>query len=287
MCSVGDIENVTELVSPVKHCIRGVCALIHDGNEFSPVAQYLLRVNNELGGGNVIFGPYVGDHSLSRNRIFRETSIQEDDFLLIIDTLERVGPEFALNLPAWCEFMIKEGLDIVRYHAKPYLVKYREDLTYIGTPHEALVILSDNDLLKQIDLAQYSECQDESKVRLNVRPIKRANQPKHFVTHYLRYLLQPNSNQNWLGLEHHANKYPLKKKEMIRKSLVKFLAKNKYPRTVEGVLEAMRQMGANSELKELIDGHKIINDFYRSKVLGDETVFDSHLESDWDKMPKF
>jgi hypothetical protein len=287
MSGPGEQENIHELVEPIKPYVRGICALVHDADSFDEGAKYILGVNNELGAGNVIFGPYVGDHSLSRNRIFRECNIQESDFLLIIDTLERVGNKFALNLDRWCKYMEDNNIDIIRYHVKPYLVRYREDLIYIGTPHESLVILSDRESLKQIDLAYDPAFQNESEVRVNMRPIKRANQPKHFVTHYLRYLLQPNSNQNWLGLEHHGDKYTLEKKEAIRKGLVRFLAKNLYPRTANGVLEAMVRVGPKGEMKEFINGHKILNDFYRLKVLGDEDVFDSHAEKDWDNMPKF
>jgi len=153
-------------------------------------------------------------------------------------------------------------------------------LRYQGNPHESLVGTN-----KGVELSVYHP--DDRAVRENVRPIKRANEKFHWVGHYLRYLLLPNSNQNLLGLEHHAGKYTFEKKELIRKGLIKFLEYNKYPRTVAGVLEAMNRVGPKGELKEFINGHKILNDFYRLKVLGDDTVTDSHSLESWDNMPKF
>lgn len=273
--------NIEELVDPIKPYIRGVCAIIHDADEFDSGAEYLLKTNNELGGGNVIFGKY-GRHDASRNRILYETGIKDGDFIISLDTLERVSLDFAANIGHIIESMEKGRIDILSFYYKPYLIKYREDMYYRGNPHEALLGGRE---LRRVEFNQYEP--DESKVRINMRPIKRGNDPKHWCGHYLRYLLLPNSNQNLLGLEYHMNKYPFEKKEEARKNLVKFLAKNKYPRTVEGVLEAMRRVGANGELKELINSHKTINDFYRLKVLGDESVTDSHLENDWDNMPKF
>ena len=87
MSGPNEYENIFELVNPIKSYIRGVCALIHDADQYDKGVEYLLKINNELNGGNIIFGPYTGDHSLTRNRILRETGIKDGDFLLIIDKL--------------------------------------------------------------------------------------------------------------------------------------------------------------------------------------------------------
>jgi hypothetical protein len=291
MSGPNEYENIFELVDPIKPYIRGVCALIHDSNEFDKGVEYLLKINNELGAGNIIFGPYTGDHSLSRNRIFRETGIKDNDFLLIIDTLERVGNKFALNLSRWCEYMNDSNIDIIRYHVKPYLVRYREDLIYVGTPHESLITLIDPCLEKEnrlriIELSNDPSFKNESDIRINLRPIKRANDPKHFVNHYIKYLLQPNSNQNFLGLEHHGGINVLPKLEFLRKSLLKALRDNNLPRTTDGVKKLLSN-GLNEVTRPIINGHKQVNDFYRYFILKDDTVTDSHTQESWDNMPKF
>ena len=289
MSGPNEYENIFELVDPIKPYIRGVCALIHDSNEFDKGVEYLLKINNELGAGNIIFGQYTGDHSLSRNRIFRETGIKDNDFLLIIDTLERVSDKFAPKIGDLCEYMSSNNIDIVRYLVKPYFVKYREDLIYIGTPHESLIILTDSilekeDRLRIIELSNNPSFKDECDVRINMRPIKR--DPKHFISHYVRYLLQPNSNQNFLGLELHGGIHVLPRLEKLRKSLVKALSDNNLPRTTDGVKKLLSN-GLNEVTRPIVNGHKQINDFYRFFILKDQTVTDSHTQESWDNMPKF
>lgn len=282
MAGPGEYENIFELVNPLKPYIRGVCALIHDADEFDEGASYLLKVNNELGAGNVIFGPYTGRHDLSRNRILAETGIQEGDYLIIIDTLERCPVEFAEKLSEWHTIMTRNKLDVIRFHAKPYLVIYREDMFYIGAPHENFTA---NNALVQIDLANYPEYQDESKVRVNMRPIKRKDNPYHWCSHYMKYLLAPNSNQNLLGLEHHGGAAAFPYLESIRKKLVKLLRDRGLTRDLNGVTMLFSVL--DGEVRELVNNHKTLNDYYRYAILNDKTIKDDHSQTAWDNMPKF
>ncbi len=280
MAGPNEKENLFELVEPIKPYIRGVCALIHDADSFDAGASYLLKVNNELGGGNVIFGPY-GRHDASRNRILYETGIKEGEFYVQIDTLERMPLEFAANLSNLCGQMNAINLDVCHFYSKPYVVRFREDMRYQGNPHEAL---RSDFPMKEFELNTIYG--DESKVRVNMRPIKRSNQPKHFVMHYLRYLLLENSNQNLLGIEHHGGQEAFPKLEYLRKFLVRLLKEHNLPRTPEGVIELLSPT-LTENTRVVVNGHKQINDFYRLYVLGDESVTDSHAQKDWDNMPKF
>jgi hypothetical protein len=289
MSGPNEYENIFELVNPIKSYIRGVCALIHDADQFDKGVEYLLKINNELNAGNIILGPYTGDYSLSRNRILRETGIKDGDFLLIIDTLERVSNKFAPEIDQLCNYMNNNNIDIIRYLVKPYLVKYREDLIYMGTPHEALITLTDAILesenrLRVIELSNNPSFRDESDVRINLRPIKRDS--KHFINHYIKYLLLPNSNQNCLGLEHHGNAPALPKLEKLRKSLLKALRDNNLPRTTDGVKQLLSN-GLDEVTRTIVNGHKQVNDFYRYFILKDDTVTDSHSQESWDNIPKF
>lgn len=276
MAGPNEETNLKELVEPLIPYIRGVCALVHDVQHFDKGVEYLIKVNTKLGAGNILEGTY-GRHDASRNRILYETGIQEGDWYCQTDTLERPKPEF---FQYFQDYLVKDNpsIDAWYYYGKPFFVKFNETLRYQGNPHESLVGIN-----RAIELSPYHP--DDRVVRENVRPIKRANDKFHWVSHYLRYLLLPNSNQNLLGLEHHAQKYSFEYKENIRKGLINFLVKNKYPRTIDGVLEAMRFK--SNEMRWFASNHKILNDFYRLKILGDETVVDSHSVEAWDNMTKF
>ena len=275
MAGFDDAENVYELVEPVKQHFRGVCALLHDCDESSVVTNYLLNINDELGGGNIIFGNYVGRHNHSRNRILYETGMEEGDYFVTLDSLERVIPEFAESLPNLILQIEFQNIDICYYYNMPYVVRFREDMFYHGTPHESL--LADNPL-NRIELNQYLP--DESKVRINVRPLKRDK--NHHIAHYIRYLLQPNSNHNLLGIEHHGGYEAFLKLESLRKLLIKALKDNNLPRTIDGVKKLLSKP-LDGITRVLLNEHGEINNFYRYYILGEEVV-DTH---DWLKLPKF
>lgn len=278
MAGKNEYDNIYELVNDVKPYIRGVCALIHDANEFDAGASYLLKVNNELGAGNIIFGSYIGDHSHSRNRILKETGIEFGDFIVMIDLMERIPVDFAKSFNDLISQMENQNIDIAYYYNKPYVIRYREDLLYINTPHESLININIlGKKLKNIELNNFIS--DESKVRINTRPLKRDK--NHHISHYIRYLLQPNSNQNLLGIEYHPN---LERYEFLRESLVKELKKRKLPRTVDGVKTLLSEP-LNEITRPMVNEHGQINRFYRFYILGHTDIIDSH--TDWDNLPKF
>jgi hypothetical protein len=66
--------------------------------------------------------------------------------------------------------MENEGIDVFYYFSKPYVIKYREDMEYKGTPHESFVA---NYNLSRVELTLVNDYfRDEKNVRINVRPIK-------------------------------------------------------------------------------------------------------------------
>ena len=279
MAGPNSLEDLKELIEPVKDYFRGVCALLHDCDEHSPEFEYLLNTNLKLGAGNIILGNYCGRHDHSRNRILFETGIKNGDYLVTLDTLERVPVEFAGNLVLLIQHMGNRDIDICYYYSKPYIIKFSEDLYYTGTPHESL--LSSKRHLKAVELK--NDFPDESKIRVNVRPLKRKD-PFHFIGHYAKYLLQPNSNQILLGIEHQKNQQEVwAKREQNRLNFIKILADRGIDRSLSGVIKLFSGP-LDDELKHYINNEKVWQDVYRYYILKDETVIDEHS---WTSMKKF
>ena len=280
MSGPGEQENIHELVEPIKPYIRGICALVHDADSFDEGAKYILGVNNELGAGNVIFGPYVGDHSHSRNRILKETRLKQGDRIVSLDLMERIPIEFAAQFGQLFTQMEEKSIDVANFYAKPYLIKYREDMMYIGTPHESLICYNLFGIeLNRVELNQYFT--NENKVRINIRPLKRDKM--HFIDHYVRYLLQPNSNQNMLGIEHRGGTAALPKYEKHRQDLITLLEACEYSRTVNGVKQLLlTQLGPT--LREIVNENGWVNNFYRYHILGERNLKDTH---DWSDLKQF
>jgi hypothetical protein len=281
MTGPNSIENLREMIEPIKQYFRGVCALVHDSNEFSPEVEYLTKINNELGEGNIILGSFVGRHDHSRNRILFETGIKNGDYLVTLDTLERIPEVFAKNLFNLMMQMNHEGVDVIYYFSKPYVIKYREDMEYKGTPHESLV---GKYSISSVELTLLNEYfKDENNVRINVRPIKRPDK-FHFIGHYAKYLLQPNSNQILLGLENQKHPQEMwSKREENRLRFIKTLEDRGFDRSFAGVL-ALFSGPIDDELKHYINNEKVWQDVYRYYILKDDTVIDEHS---WISMKKF
>lgn len=282
MAGPNSLEDIIELISSIKNYIRGINCLLHDLDEFSEEAEYILKVNNELGAGNVIFGTYVGDHSHSRNRILKECKFKTGDRIVSLDLLERIPVEFANQFDSLFLQLEQNEIDVANFYAKPYLILYREDMLYIGTPHESLISI--NVLgreLKRIELNQYFP--DENKVRINMRPIKRDK--FNHIEHYIRYILQPNSNQNMLGIEHRGGREELIKQEKHRENIVFLLDACEFPRNIEGMKKLLQGNTFCKAIRDAINENGWINNFYRYHTLGErEGIVDTH---DWSKLPQF
>ncbi len=268
MAGPGELENIQELVEPIKSYIRGVCAIIHDSDEFDEGASYLLKVNNELGAGNVIFGAFVQRHDHSRNRILYETGMKEGDWYIQTDCLERPKSEFLQKVPD----IINSNPDLAAlfYYGKPYLIKFQESLFYKGNPHESLQGIKG----QKVEYSQYEP--NEKIVRENVRPLKR---PDKFgwVRHYARYHLYPDSNQCLLGAEHRGDIGKIfHEREIIRKRFISELDLYTYSKDVEGMIKMLYDRRDDPVIKDSINKEKIIQDVFRLYVLEDWSVIDEH-----------
>jgi hypothetical protein len=266
MSGPGEEINIRELVEPIKSYIRGVCALIHDADSFDAGSQYLLKVNDELGGGNVIFGPYTGRHDASRNRILYETGIKENEWYLQTDLLEHPRKEFLEKVPE----IIKQNpsLNCLFYYGKPYLVKFTEWLKYDGTPHESLKGIRGQSV-------EYSQIEpDESKVRQNMRPLKRKDR-LHFVGHYAKYYFLPGSNQCLLGLDHRPND-SFERRMALRDHLKKYMLDKGLDFSLNSFIDMVKREGIYHELKKYINHEKILQDVVRLNVMKETDIQDEH-----------
>lgn len=274
MAGPGEEANIRELVGPIKPYIRGVCALIHDSDEFDTGASYLLKVNNELGAGNVIFGPYTGRHDLSRNRILAETGLKENDYYIQTDILEHPKKEFLEKTP---ELLTKNpSVTCYFYYGKPFLVKYTEWLKYDGTPHERL-----NGIRGSV--IEYSLIEsDESKVRQNMRPLKRKD-PMHFVNHYGRYYFMPGSNQCALGLDHRSND-SFERRMALREHLKQHMLDKGMEFSLSGFIDMVKREGICYELRKYINNEKILQDVVRLNILKEIDIIDEH---DWTTLKQY
>jgi len=276
MCGPGSLQDIQELWEPIKDHFTGISA-VYFGDQDDLEARYLEIVKGE---GRIIYLPYVGRHDLARNVALHSGAIQNGDWVMQCDTLERINPDFVKEhvLPWFGLTGIQPNL--YYFHGKPFLYQYHESLVFQGTPHEGLQRRDD---AKPMELNQMFP--DEEKVRLNVRPIKRTD-PYHWVDHYARYYISTpwGSNHCLLGNEKRGD--PIKiyqEREALRIECREYLRGIGVDLTVEGLKKILTPENIPNRMKEYVNREGILNDFYRYHILKDQSVVDDHS---WSGMVK-
>ncbi len=272
----GSLEDLRELYEPIRAYFTGLCAVYH-GECDDPESRYL---ESAKGVGRIVYLPYVGRHDQSRNVALHCGAIEQGDWVMQCDTLERLVSDFVgTRVPD----MMRRGrgpmgdeipLNAFFYYSKPLLFEYHESLQYAGTPHEGLRRLDGK--MHACELSVFIP--DESKVRLNVRPLKRTD-PYHWVGHYVRYYLATpwGANHCLLGNEHRGDPMKLyQEREALRIEVREYLRANGVPLTEAGLRKFLTAGEIPPTMRGYINRERILNDAYRYWVLNDLTVKDDH-----------
>lgn len=273
MTSSGNEENLREMIEPLRPYINGVVATFH-----SPLDNgwnYLQEVSGE---GKIIIRNWVARHHVSMNETLFAGVIQEGDFVIWCDAMERPNPEFihALRGPVG-EMMTRNGLKVLSYYGKVFVFVYDEHMEYRGSPHWYLTGFNPE---QSTDIS--SIWPNEVDVRLNVRPLKRKD-PFGWVSHYGRYWVEypAGSNHALLGLEKQGDPQVLfPARETRRLEFRREMKCRGFEMTLRGMIMMLSTNPLDDTLKAHINEEKTVNDVYRYHVLGDQTVVDTHLPSD-------
>ncbi len=267
MTSAGNEENLKEIIEPIKSYLDGVIVVFHNPVGDDAGAKYLESVK---GAGKIIYRDWIFRHDISQSETLWTGVLEEGDYGIICDTLERPAIEFVSEIKTfWQPQMEINDTDCIYYFGKAYLFKYNENMYYSGSPHWAL-----RGVMNGVEVCRGFP--DESKMRLNVRPIKRTD-PFGFIDHYLKYYLYPaGSNHCLLGLEKNGDpKILFPQREHQRLEFRKELKKRGIPLTVEGVKELFKNP-LDETMRKFVNGELILNNFYQYHVLDNKNITDNH-----------
>jgi hypothetical protein len=268
MAGPGSLFNLQALIDPVRAAFDGVVCTLHDSQD-SEEARYLESVK---GCGEVIHTKFVRRHDFSRNHYLYCGPIQNGDWCCQIDDKERLGLQFAANLRSFVQDVRAQGISGVWYYGKPFLFEYHESLRYVGNPHEGLV--RDDGRMRAIELS--TQYPNEPDIRYSVRGEQRTD-PYHWVGHYAKYMLYPQSNHGLLCLADRGDPnilYPIR--ERNRQAFLSEMRSRGHSTTIDG-LDALFAGPLDDKLRSLINADKVWQDYYRYYVLGDLEVKDEHL----------
>lgn len=268
MCGPGSLVDLKELIEPVRSAFDGVVAVLHDSRG-SDEDAYLESIK---GAGAVIHLPWSRRHAFARNHYLWAGPVQEGDWIVQCDVLERINPQFAANLRHFISGLEPQGINAVFYYNKAFIYQQHESLEFAGSPHEGL--RRHDGQMHAIELSTYYPT--ETDVRYSVRASRRTD-PYHWVSHYAQYLMYPMSNHGLLGLGDRGDVntlWPIR--ERNRLAFIDEMKRRGFARTLEG-LNALFAGPLDERLRALINSDKVWQDYYRYHVLGDLEVRDEHL----------
>ncbi len=271
MVGPGSLENLKELLEPIKQHFDGISIVLHDARG-SEEEKYLESIKGE---GSVIHLPFSRRHAFSRNHYLWCGGIPEGSWIVQCDHLERINLSFAANLRNMIVGFEAQGINTCFYYNKAFVYQQHESLEFIGSPHEGLHRRSGD--MRPIELSHYMPI--ETEVRYSVRNIKRPDK-WHFVKHYLKYALYPwGSNHYMLGIDGKPGYVTLfQERESQRMSFIQCLKNLGIKIDAGSVLEYMKSGQMHESFKYYVRRDKILNDAYRLYVLGLEDFTDNH---DW------
>ena len=279
MCGPEAKQDICEIWAEVGEFLHGIVCTYH-GKRDDETAQYLESIK---GDGEVVYSTYCRRHDFSRNQYLYCGPIQNGDWCVQIDVLERIPRSFAQDLLAHIEYFKSQNINLVYFHSKAFIFEFHDSLQYGGNPHEGLRRTDG----KAVAIELNNIFKDESKVRYSVRHLKRDKY--HFVDGHLKYYLFPyGSNHCLLGLEKNCDGT----QEEVRKLFVERETRRMEFFSMLEMLELKRDF---ETIKLLVIGkmppslikyfneEKILNDFYRYHALNDRSFNDDH---DWKNMVK-
>lgn len=263
MCGSGSLEDIREVFEPIKGFFDGICATCFA----EPGSEESLYLEANKGEGYITYLPYTGRHDLGRICALHCGVIQDDDIVVVTDTLERPSPVFCRDVVT----LLSGPFNTLFFFGKILAFRYHESITYTGTPHESFRRLDNQ--MRALDLAQgWGENKiDEGLIRANVRPLKRP--PDHWVSHFARYFLFPwGSNHALLGLEKNGDPsklFPIR--EAKRLAFRAEMKRRGFPVTIDG-LKQMLGGPIDAGLRDFINSDRVWSDYYWHVIKGRELV---------------
>jgi hypothetical protein len=267
MTGPGKEQDLRELCEPILPYIHGIVAVFHTPSDAG--ATYLESVK---GAGEIIYTKFCRRHSFSRNHYLWSGPIKEGDWCLQLDDLERTPSSFVSRVSDLIQQFEGNGINTAFYFNKPFIYQYHDSLEFVGSPHEGLH--RHDGQMRAVELSNYYPT--ETEIRYSIRHLKRPD-PYHWVGHYAKYMLYPQSNHGLLGLADRGDPsvlYPIR--ERNRQVFLSEMRARGHPTTVDG-LNALFAEPLDDKLRLLINLDKVWQDYYRYYVLGDLEVKDEHL----------
>lgn len=254
LCGIcqNNLKDIDELTKNTAHIVDGLVWFDH----YSTDGTYEL-LKERCGLGLIAQGIFNKDHSWSMNGYLKNGVIKHGDWVIQIDTSERIHPDFLHKLKNGMLNNLEEAsINIVFQRSKPIMFKYHDTQFFAGTPHWGL-----QGMMPYIaKINEFDGYQDDKTYYWSLRD----DINKWIVNGIKYYLTYPISNHIWLVYGKETEDSKIKREQQryrFRGYCRKTLGFN-----IENVNDIKAYLEKGEFTKEFIDymnSEKIIANYYR------------------------
>ena len=188
-------EELTEILDPLSgfilceddhdYCLRTlwVDGGSHDEcDTLAVIAKY---------GGTLLHRKWTNDHDFQMNEYLRSGHIHHGDWVIQLDTSERINPKFIQKLQnGMLKNFEEQNINMVYQRSKPLLFKWHDDQIFLGSPHWGL----QSQRRHIVDISKFDGFQDDKTYVWSLRD----DINKWIVNGIKYYLAYGRSNHMWL-----------------------------------------------------------------------------------------
>lgn len=262
----GNRDHLVELIEPIKEYFDGLIWVYHleDQIVLREIAeddgfQYLVQNQKE---GKIVLSEWCNRFDFSRNTGLFRSPIKNGDWFVTIDTMERMHPEFAAQLPELIQRFTNNNINGVYLRNKHFLFQYNENTAFVNNPHCGVAGVKNS-----LEITTLPFWRDE--FWQNVRNQHRSQHD--FIDHNLKYYLFPNTNHLVLNCEHDRDF--MIERYMIRSEFFNELKELDIdPQDFNAVKEYICSGDLTNSIKKCIAEEKYLNDVYRFYRLKREDI---------------
>lgn len=263
------VEDVKNNILPIAKYFDGLNIVLHKNSMLmsNEENELFAVLNTNKGQGKIHLFDWIKRYDFSRNRYLFDPLMQTGDFFVVLDSMEKLEPDFCKNdLPKIKNAMIENNLEAFFLHGKGFIFRKNEWMQYQNGTHECIRPLN-----RAAELTDTDGYQDSSKYFTNTRPLVRDK--LHFIEHYFRYYLIDNTMQCLLGTEN--DKELTNQRWQNRHNFRLYLQSQGVQFNYDDVLEYFKK-DLSEKMKDFLNKEKILNDIYRYKILGETDIIDNH-----------
>lgn len=258
-----ELNNLKELIK-VSGNFSGLAVTYHGKSD----EEGFQLLNDNKGYGFIECLPYVGHHEHSKNHWLFNPKIKLFDWVLIIDSAERINSDFAFNIKPFIKMLENQNINSVYNYSKLLLFKRFPNQFFTSTPHWGFQGARNH----AISIEKEPWFRIEKEYVYSIRD----QRPKlSWVNHYLRYYLCLDSNHNLLGAEHFGDPADVfQKREHTRMQFLLYLQRIGVENNENALINYWKNNPLSDDMEKFVSSVRILNDAYLYNVLGDEDLTD-------------